>query len=58
MEQTSEDIVTRLLSSNEFIHCNSCNTYVTTPIKNNLGSFLEEIKNTPSPYEDKYMFIR
>ena len=57
MELTSEETVTKLLTANEILH-------VANPFKlsldagYNLGEFLNNIKEEPSPYEGKYVFIR
>lgn len=58
MELTNEDIVTKLLSSNEILHIKKNNNmFISNPICN-LGEFLKDIKDPPSPYEEKYLFIR
>lgn len=57
MELTSEEVVTRLLSSKEILHINKKNVFASNPAYN-LGKFIENIKNAPSPYGAKYVFIK
>ncbi len=57
MELTSEEIVTKLLSSNEILHVKNNNTFISEPLYN-LGEFLKNVKDMPSPYGDKYVFIK
>ncbi len=57
MELTSEEIVTKLLSSNEILHVKNNNTFISEPLYN-LGEFLNNVKDMPSPYGDKYVFIK
>lgn len=57
MELTSEEIVTRLLSSNEILHVKNNKTLISEPLYN-LGVFLKNVKDMPSPYGEKYVFIK
>lgn len=57
MEPTNEEIVTRLLSSNEILHVKNNNAFTTNPLYN-LGEFLKNVKDLPSPYSEKYVFIK
>ena len=57
MELTSEEIITKILSKNEIINKDNDTKFVTNP-DYNLGEFLENIKNSPSPYGEKYIFIK
>ena len=57
MELTSEQIVTNLLIKKEIINPNSKTGLVTNPAYD-LGEFLSDFKQEPSPYEGKYLFIR
>ena len=57
MELTSEEIVTKILSKNEIIKKKDNANLITNPIYN-LGEFLENVKNSPSPYGEKYIFIK
>ncbi len=57
MELTSEEIVTKILSKNEIIQKKDNANLITNPIYN-LGEFLENVKNSPSPYGEKYIFIK
>lgn len=57
MELTSEEIVTKLLSKNEILQKKDNTNLITNPIYN-LGEFLENVKNSPSPYGEKYIFIK
>ncbi len=57
MELTNEEIVTKLLSSNEILHVKNNTKFSTEPVYN-LGEFLKNIKNMPSPYGKKYVFIK
>ena len=58
MEPTNEEIVTRLLSSNEILHVKNNNNAFTIKPLYNLGEFLKNVKDMPSPYGDKYVFIK
>ncbi len=57
MELTTEETVTRLLSSNEILHVKQENPLISNPFES-LGEFLKNVKPEPSPYEGKYVFIR
>ena len=57
MNLTSEDIVTKILSSKEILNKN-VNESTTVPIEYNLGIFLDKQKNTPSVYDVRYKFIQ
>ncbi len=57
MELTSEEIVTKLLSSNEILHVKNNKAFISEPLYN-LGEFLKNVKDMPSPYGDKYVFIK
>ena len=57
MSFTSEDIVTKILSSKEILNKN-VNESTTVPIEYNLGIFLDKQKNTPSVYDVRYKFIQ
>ena len=57
MELTNEEIVTRLLSSNEILHVKNNKASISEPLYN-LGEFLKNIKDMPSPYGEKYVFIK
>ena len=57
MELTSEEIVTRLLSSNEILHIKNDKKSISEPLYD-LGEFLKNVKNLPSPYGEKYVFIK
>ena len=57
MELTNEEIVTKLLSSNEILHVKNNNTFISEPLYN-LGEFFKNVKDMPSPYGDKYVFIK
>lgn len=57
MESTTEQIVTKLLSSKEILNIKNKGAYITNP-DYNLGEFLNNVKEEPSPYEDKYVFIK
>ncbi len=57
MELTSEETVTKLLSANEILHVSGNKLFSSNPLYD-LGEFLENIKNTPSPYAGKYIFIK
>ena len=58
MELTSEQIVTKLLSEKEILQINKiCNPFNAESIYN-LGDYLEKIKSQPSPYGEKYVFIK
>lgn len=57
MEPTSEEIVTKLLSSNEILHVKSNRALISEPLYN-LGEFLKNVKDMPSPYGEKYVFIK
>ena len=57
MKTTNEEAVTKLLTSNEILHINNANVFISNPF-DSLGDFLKNFKSEPSPYEGKYMFIR
>ena len=57
MNLTSEEAVTKLLSSNEILHVEKKNMFITNPF-DSLGEFLKNVKTEPSPYEGKYVFIK
>ena len=57
MEPTNEEIVTKLLSSNEILHVKNNNAFTINPLYN-LGEFLKNVKDLPSPYGEKYVFIK
>ncbi len=52
-----EEIVTKLLSSKEIIRVKENKLFATSPMYN-LGEFLNKIKSQPSPYGNKYVFIK
>lgn len=60
-ELTSEQIVTKLLSSNEILKKQNGNFYITNPSIDTLGEFLEEHWELPV-FEEKeisrFMFIK
>lgn len=57
MELTSEETVTQLLTRNEILRADK--SYTLNPQGGyNLGEFLQNVKNEPSPYEGKYVFIK
>lgn len=57
MESTNEQVVTKLLSSSEILSVKNKGMYITNP-DYNLGEFLANVKEEPSPYEGKYVFIK
>ncbi len=57
MESTTEQIVTKLLSSKEILNIKNKGAYITNS-DYNLGEFLNNVKEEPSPYEGKYVFIK
>lgn len=59
MELSNEEIVTRMLSVSEIISMKKAGRLwsLSNP-KYNLGNFLKGIKPEPSPYGDKYIFVR
>ena len=57
MELTNEEIVTKLLTANEVLRLKKGMSFITTPLYD-LGDYLKNYKPEPSPYEDKYVFIR
>lgn len=56
MELTNEEIVTRLLSAKEILRVKN-QPFITDSVYN-LGDFLKKIKELPSPYGEKYIFIK
>ena len=56
MELTSEQRVTKLLQENEIIKGKPKNQSIISPY--NLNDFLEKIKNEPSQYDARFMFIK
>ena len=60
MKLSHEDIVTRMLSKSEIIDANIVNeqkTFATNPLYD-LSHYLENVKNEPSRWDDKYMFVK
>ena len=63
-ELTSEEIVTRLLSSNEVLMPKKENFYISNPMLDTLGDFLLDVEaeyKEPPPIETKdtkYIFIK
>ncbi len=57
MELSSEEAVTKLLSSNEILHDSKEKMVITNPFES-LGDFLKNVRPEPSPYEGKYVFIK
>ena len=59
MELTSEEIVTKLLSSNEILRVKNKNSYIPDS-QYDLGDFLRNINinDTTNPNEEKYVFIK
>lgn len=57
MEFANEETVTKLLSEKEILHAKEGNSLFTSPLYN-LGNFLENIKKEPSPYGEKYIFVK
>ena len=57
MEPTNEEIVTRLLSSNEILHVKNNNAFTINPLYN-LRKKLKNVKDLPGPYGEKYVFIK
>lgn len=57
MELSSEEAVTKLLSSNEILHDRKERIVITNPFES-LGDFLKNVRPEPSPYEGKYVFIK
>ena len=63
MELTSEDIVTKLLTSNEIIKKKQENFYISNPMLETLGDFLLDIDIEPAEVPQieevgKYVFIK
>ena len=63
MELSNEDIVTKLLTSNEIIKKQKGNFYISNPLVDSLGDFLLDIDEPPVPIEplkepEKYVFIK
>lgn len=56
MKVTNEEKVTKLLSQNEILRNGFEHTFVNSPY--NLSEFLENIKNQPSQYDTRFMFIK
>lgn len=56
MELTSEEIVTKLLSAKEILRVK--NQPFITDSMYDLGDFLKKLKEQPSPYGEKYIFIK
>ena len=57
MISTTEETVTKILSSKEILNMNKAPKFVSNP-KYNLGGFLSDYIPEPSPYEEKYIFIK
>ena len=57
MELTAEEKITKILSSSESLRINKDFSLVSEP-KYNLGEYLISCKSQPSPYGDKYLFIK
>lgn len=57
MELTSEEIVTKLLSTNAIIKRKRNYAFVTEP-DYDLGDYLDKVKSIPSPYGEKYLFVK
>lgn len=57
-ELTSEQIVTKLLSSNEILKKQKGNFYITNPSIDTLGEFLEEHWELPVQEISRFVFIK
>ena len=57
MELTNEQVVTKILSENSILK-EKINSFDITLPRYNLGNFLKKYKNSPSPYGEKYIFIK
>ncbi len=63
-ELTSEEIVTRLLTSNEVLKPQKGNFYISNPMLDTLGDFLLDIEadykapSVPEAKSSKYVFIK
>ena len=58
MNLVSEEIVTKLLSSNEILNIKKNNSFVSEPAQFDLSEFLLKAKTEPSPYGNQYLFIK
>ena len=57
MELTSEEIVTKLLSTNAIIKRKRSYAFVTEP-NYDLSDYLDKLKSMPSQYGEKYLFVK
>lgn len=58
LELTNEEIVTRILSENQILRAKKEIKRNMQKADFNLGSYLEKIKNAPSKYGAKYVFVK
>ena len=56
MELSNEEKVTKLLCQNEIIKGQNIHSFVTSPC--NLSAFLDNVKNQPSEYDERFLFIK
>lgn len=58
MVLVSEEVVAKILSEKEIVNPNKISKPWSGNPKYNLGNYLKGVKSEPSPWGDKYIFIK
>ena len=58
MELSSEKAVTKILSEHSILDSKKKSFFSPVNPKYDLSGFLDDIKRTPSPYGEKYIFVK